>query len=394
MKYQNFLFPFLVFTSLVGLATQTLFGWLYLHTTYRFGDLLYVLEKVDCVNDNLYTTRTSDPCTGYIYGSTLIKFLHLLGINAGKLEFFGFILIIMFTLVYFKSIISGKLNWKTTIFFFILYFSPPTVLLLERGNIDLLILLLICVSGYLLTVGRVTSGVLILILAGMFKFYPIPLALVTILLVSRKSRKFLLLIIWTFATLLIFKDLTQLHNLPWDARNMFGNLVWGEYLKYLVSGHNSHSNFLLSSSLGVFILFFIWFLNQKLFKNRVKINNNLTKGDVYYFGLYSGTYITCYFSGLNVDYRLIFLLLAMVYFYKITIINGIQKSLLNFTLCCTFFLSFNSNLLQPIGDLAQTYVIILLLTVLNVIFSSKIKYIFYKLIVVRRVILTRITRNS
>ena len=116
IKYQNYLFPFLVFLSLIGLVIQVHFGWLYLHTTYCFGDLLYILEKVDCINNNLYVTRTSDPCTGYIYGLTLINFLYILGITAANLEIFGFILIILFTSVFFKTIYSVKLNWKTTIF--------------------------------------------------------------------------------------------------------------------------------------------------------------------------------------------------------------------------------------------------------------------------------------
>ena len=133
-------------------------------------------------------------------------------------------------------------------FFFILYFSPPIVLLLERGNIDLLIF----ISGYLFTTGRILTGVLILILAGMFKFYPIALALVSILLVTRKKQRILLLIIWTFASVIIVKDLLQLQNLPWDARNMFGNSIWGEYLKYAIVGPNTHGNFLINSSLGIF----------------------------------------------------------------------------------------------------------------------------------------------
>jgi len=368
MKYQNFLFPFLVFMSLFGLATQTLFGWLYLHTTYRFGDLLYVLEKVECVNDSLYTTRTSDPCTGYIYGSTLIKFLRVIGINAGKLEIFGFTLIILFTFIFFRNIYLGKFSRQATIFFFILYFSPPIVLLLERANIDLLIFILIFLSGYLFTARRITAGVIILILAGMFKFYPIALALVALLLLARKKQRVLLLIIWIFASIIVVKDLLQLQNLPWDARNMFGNSIWGEYLKYAIAGSNTHGNFLVNSALGILIIFLMGFANHLVFSNRVVIKNVLVKSDIYFFGLFSGTYLICYFSGLNVDYRLVFLLMAITYINRIIQMKKLQTYVFTLAVCLTFFLSFNSNLLQPLGDLAQVYIVFVLISALTKVY--------------------------
>ena len=357
--------------SLFGLATQTLFGWLYLHTTYRFGDLLYVLEKVDCVNDSLYTTRTSDPCTGYIYGSTLIKFLRIIGINAGKLEIFGFTLIILFTFIFFRNIYLGKFSRQATIFFFILYFSPPIVLLLERANIDLLIFILIFLSGYLFTARRITAGVIILILAGMFKFYPIALALVALLLLARKKQRVLLLIIWIFASIIVIKDLLQLQNLPWDARNMFGNSIWGEYLKYAIVGSNTHGNFLVNSALGILIIFVMGFVNNWVFSNRIIIKNDLVESDIYFFSLFAGTYLICYFSGLNVDYRLVFLLVAITYINRIIIMKKVQTYVFSLSVCLTFFLSFNSNLLQPLGDLAQVYIVFVLIIALIRVYFQK-----------------------
>lgn len=368
IKYENFLFPLLVFMTLFGLAAQILFGWLYLHTTARFGDLLYVLEKVNCFNRDLYVARTTDPCTGYIYGSTLIKFLHLLGISAGKLEGFGFLLIILFTFIFFRTIYLGKLSFQANIFFFILYFSPPIVLLIERGNIDILICILIFLSGHLFTARRITAGVLILILAGMFKFYPIALALVAILLLARKKLRILLLSIWIFAFVIVVKDLLQLQNLPWDARNMFGNSIWGEYLNYAIAGSNTHGNFLVNSALGILIIFLMGFANHLVFSNRVVLKNVLVKSDIYFFSLFSGTYLICYFSGLNVDYRLVFLLIAITYINRIIEIKKVQAYVFTLAVCLTFFLSFNSNLLQPFGDLAQVYIVFVLISALTKVY--------------------------
>ena len=100
-------FQFFLSTILfVGTVSQAIFGWFYLTTTGRFGDLLYVLEKTDCPDQSkvsLYGASTQDPCSGYIYGSTLIKFLNLLEINSAKVDFVGFLLIALFCLIFIKK---------------------------------------------------------------------------------------------------------------------------------------------------------------------------------------------------------------------------------------------------------------------------------------------------
>jgi len=384
----------------VGIAAQAILGWFYLNTTGRFGDLLYVLEKTDCLDQSkvsLYSARTQDPCSGYIYGSTLLKFLNLLEINVAKIEFVGFLLIALFCLIFIKSISSAKISKKTSIFFLALFFSPPIILLLERGNIDILILPLISVAGYCFSRNKITLGSFAIILAGTFKFYPIFLAIVAIFLLARGWKKIFLFIICFLAALIIFNDIIRLPFLPWDARNMFGNIIWGEYLAYAIHGAYSHGGYLTSTFLGIFILFAIFLITMKITKNKfnkLQVCADPNHSDLYNFGLYSGVYLTCYFSGLNVDYRLVFLLMAAIYFEKIFIIKPVEKFIYSTILTFSFFLSYNSNSFQPIGDLAQLFVVVTLLASLQVLFKLKIERFFNKLLVVRGTILASISRKS
>lgn len=394
-------FQFFLSTILfVGTVSQAIFGWFYLNTTGRFGDLLYVLEKTDCLDQSkvsLYSARTQDPCSGYIYGSTLIKFLNLLEINAAKIEFVGFLLIAIFCVIFIKSIFSAKVSNTTSIFFLGLFFSPPIVLLLERGNIDILILPLISVAAYFFSRDKVILGSLVIILAGTFKFYPIFLAFVAILLLARGWKKIFLLIICFLAAIIIFNDIIRLPFLPWDARNMFGNIIWGEYLAYALHGANSHGAYLTSTFLGIFVLIVIFLITMKITKNKFskfQARTNPNRSDIYNFGLFSGIYLTCYFSGLNVDYRLVFLLMAAIYFEKIFIINRIEKFIWFSALTLSFFLSYISNLLQPIGDLTQLLVVITLLVSLRVLLKLKIHRFFNKLLVIRNIVLSSISGKS
>ena len=95
------------------------------------------------------------------------------------------------------------------------------------------------------------------------------------------------------------------------------------------------------------------------------------ESDICFFGLFAGTYLICYFSGLNVDYRLVFLPMATIYIDRIIIMNKVQTYVFALDICLTFFLSFNSNLLQPIGDLAQVYIVYVLISTLIKVYFQK-----------------------
>lgn len=395
----KFRFQFLSFTALIFLLwAQKQFGWLYLNTKGGFGDLLYVLEKSSCLDQevvDLYSSRTQNPCSGYIYGSTLIKVINLFQINQAHLEIVGSLLIVLFCLIFINAVAPINNSYSPTVFFLLLFFSPPIILLLERANIDLLILLLVHASGFLISKGKTFAGILVLLLAGTFKFYPLLVAVFMVLLVKGRKKPLLLMLCF-LCSIVVIRDVSKLPFLPWDARNMFGNIIWGEYLVYVLRGDYSHAGYFSSSFLGVLILLIVFLFAKKIYSKKItltRVKSVSSQSYLYYYVLYAGTYITCYFSGLNVDYRLVFMLMAGIYFTKLYSINFAGKIIFSSLLLLSCVFSYNVELLQPIGDTAQLFVVLTYLNVFILLFKSKIQSFLNKLLITRNTIFTSISRK-
>ena len=345
---------------LIIYAIQLKNGWIYLGKQANFGDLLYVLEKISCLPDEeqlLYSERTENPCTGYIYGSILLSVIKLFGITKSLLQIFGIFLLFTNLYIILRSIYSG-FNHRTNYLYFLILFSPPIVLLFQRGNIDALILLMVSISAFLINKSKYEIAIFVMIIASLFKFYPFILSFVLIIYYLKGVKKYILFCGWILTGLLIFKDLNQLPFLPWDAANMFGNLIWGEYLIYLFKGSNSHSNVFLSSTLGVVIISAAWVYSKKL--GLLQIERSVYFNSKFFnpFLIYVSIFLTCYFSGLSVDYRLIFLFLSVIYFNKIYTINRFGYIIYILALLVAFFFSYNSGKFQPLGDFALIFLVI------------------------------------
>ena len=349
----------MVSAILMFYAIQLKNGWIYLDKQENFGDLLYVLEKISCLSDEehlLYSERTENPCTGYIYGSILLSVIKLFGITKSALQIFGVFLLITNLYIIFRSIFSG-LNHKMNYLYFLILASPPIILLFQRGNIDALIVLMVSISAFLVNKSKFEIAIFVMIIASLFKFYPFILSFVLIIYFLRGIRKYILICCWILTGFLIFNDLNQLPFLPWDAANMFGNLIWGEYLIYLLKGSNSHSDVFLSTMLGAAIISTVWICAKKL--GLLHIERSVSFNSKFFnpFIIYVSIFLTCYFSGLNVDYRLIFLFLSIIYFNKIYTINSFGYVIYVLALLVAFFFSYNSGKFQPMGDFALIYLV-------------------------------------
>ncbi len=375
------------------LGWQLSFGWFYLGTKGGFGDFLYILERADCLPmpiAELYSERTADVCTGYIYGSFLVRLFNTLGVGEWALIIFGYIFIVSITCVYIYAILR-KSRTLQSLFFISLLFSPPIVLLYERANLDALIFILVTLYAFFMTRKSYVSAFTVVALASLFKFYTLPL-LIWPIIRAKQNKRFLLLAFSLAVAAQIYIDTTRISQLPWDARNMFGNVVWGEYFLYLFKGSQTHANFFLATALGLLLLLPIWWL----VKRKVEPSHLWTYSNTHdknFFIAYFSIYIICYFTGLSVDYRLIFLLFAYIYLEKTMKMETRIKVSLRLLILMTFFFSYNVEVLQPLGDLSQIFLIAVFLVMLRTFWNFLYSILMNKIQVVSAVIIGRTPRN-
>ena len=338
---------------------QSRFGWLYLgKIAENYGDLTYILSRVDCtqsVGRQVYLlAEMQTECRNYIYGYPLLKVLKFFSINQKSNSVLGIFFMLAISLLFVILIKNQKSNTPKAIIF-LLIFSPPIVLLVQRANLDLLIALMVFAGLLLHKKNMYVSTSVLLFASSAFKFYTLPVALSYLWIIRKRNIGYYLLVMSALGTIAsVILDYKSLPFIPWDARNMFGNVIWGEYLEYLINGANSHSNFILSQLIGLLsIILMLWFFSlikrkqPSLYSLFIYFRYKNDSGVTNYF---LPIFLTCYFAGLNVDYRLIFLLIGLTAAGFGLSNNPIQNLFLFISYACIFFLSFNVNQIQVIGD--------------------------------------------
>ena len=354
-------------------------GWFYFGTRGGFGDFLFVLERADCLPiswETLYSERTNNICTGYNYGSVLLKVLNLIGLGQSAVIPIGYTLLVIVVFIFLQATLHITSILQAVLYVSLL-FSPPMILLFERANLDSLILIFVTIYATLVVHRYFSAAFFIAVLASLFKFYTVPLLLVAIF-GAKKNKKLPLVIISVLIMIQVYLDIKKIPQIPWDARNMFGNAVWGEYLLYLLKGSGTHAHFFFSTILGLGILVAMWWrMSKKL--NIFEYWAYSGSKDQIFFLVYFSVYLTCFFIGLSVDYRLAFLLFAFIYFEKTIRLKVSMKILTRVCILITFYFSYNLEYLQPIGDLAQmvfiSFLIVLMGPFINLIAVRLVKKI-------------------
>lgn len=383
---------FFLLATILLFAAQYFSGWFYLGGRNGFGDFGYVLERIPCTEgswDLLYGPRTDEVCSGYIYGSSLLNILKIFNISSSNLLMLSYFFISVLTLIFLYTIFNLKLNFFQKLFSIVLFFSPPIVLLIERLNIDLLVFVVVFFAAH--TPRRVAIWLtpILIGVTSVVKFYTLPIYL--ILLKQNRKIRLYTTVIFCFVFYILLLDLSRIQNLPWDARNMFGNVIWAEYLLYIVKGPQTHGNFLLASMFGI-IIFYAVYRTLMCMPIVISLKGGQTEKNQRFIHYVSVIYISCYFLGLNVDYRMIYLLFIFILFESIFLINRLGAIIFRSSVLLSFFMSYPTGWLQPIGDLAQIVVLSLVFRGLSLLFSGATRNLFDKGFKICRVVLSRIAR--
>lgn len=289
--------------------------------SYLFGDFAWLSSwstncSVNVAFPHLFSvfSQIDSTCPGFSYGATLLILLSVFPI-AWEYYIPAAItvgLIAVFVLGCFLAS-AYRLSFWQKVLVCLAFFSPGTYLLFERGNLDLVIFVLIVLAAALLGNGGFLSGFFVIIFATLLKFYTLPLVLLVALLSKNSRERFVTTVfsLLTFTWVLI--DFNRGPGLPEYGTVQFGYPVLGHYFEWLDISVQP-----LPSLIGFLAPWLVWALlvlfgrrAGKGFETRLTQSISNLQND-YAFLLTAVVFCAMFFVGLSFDYRLIFLALAGV----------------------------------------------------------------------------------
>jgi len=290
-----------------------------------------------------------------MYGSTVLRIIELLGIGNKIVYPVGIFFIAGLSFIFSFLAISTNNRIICLSVGFIVLLSPPIELLLQRGNLDAFIFILVFFSSILILRNKFFLS-LLLSVCSLIKFYTFPLLVYLSILYTLKRRKKFISQIYLFVIFLVcIIDIRNVSYFPSDAQNFFGSPIFGEYLSFLAYGPGSHGNLFISQALG--LLFYL--LTCKAFAKISRIikiypviyDSKSNNKPLVLFSINFLIFISCYFAGLNIDYRLVFIAAATLSFLNIEAEQDFWPSIcLTLAILIILYTSYNTYILQPIGD--------------------------------------------
>jgi hypothetical protein len=296
-------------------------------------------------------------CGGYWYGKTFIYIGDFFRITPDMRWYIAialltpaaYLLVVLGSSAYIRQDLIGRVLVVANLL------SPPVLLLFQRGNLDLLMLLMLIVGSSLMgarSQKKAIAGWLLLLLATLIKFWSLPALFVGLLWIKGRLPKVLAFIVSIIVTFKVVEDYRSV-DFPESAQtieNLFG-------FKYLSLALNSTSSYSLSTRTSlmfdaaglVFTAACVALLLNRLSKfgllRDVKGNFEIDQR----LWILGSCFVFCYFSSSNVDYRLVLLLLLLLDFLSRK--QNLQMSnLLLIMLSTTMWLTYPSGKLQLIGD--------------------------------------------
>ena len=334
----------------------------------HFVDTKQILNSVSCVDSNA-DSLMNELCSNYIYGEFLIRSLDWLHIGPSVTAIIGYLFLAILAAVLARASYKSEVS---KLMYLGLILSPPIILLAERANFDVLMLMLVFMAGLLSSRDRAGYSTVLLAMASVIKFYTTPL----MLLVSLSSKKRIFQILtFIFATAVSFQVVVEIYRLKqsitapkektYNNGSGFGFDIWSGYLPRFRIPFQINEEFLgyfISTFVIVLLgLAVIWNISRK--KNDLWSTLIRDPEGFRVFEFFLATHLSCYFAGISIDYRLIFIVCGSLSYLSSVTPNEIWHyeklavcGLLLISLWCTD----PSDGLQFIGDLSLTLLTLLL----------------------------------
>lgn len=282
-----------------------------------FADIDHIYRSLLCKQQGI-NPFYYNPCeisgTRYQYPITWLIVFEFLNINnLLNLKIFLFFSLSMYALsyVFIFQIIKKKIN---KIILILLFFSPSSLLVIERGNVDHIIFI-ICILSMMSK--KYYVEICLVFLNSCLKVYPI----FNFIFFLQKKNIILTVFLFGFTIFILYsfalsKYLNPNHSFIAMSQS-YGVLSMVEGIfKILEKKYDIYFDFNTKTIVRFFsILFFIamsfllFFVGIKSYKKKDRVTYNCKKLFIFGSSIYVGSYI---FFG-NLDYRLIFLFMTMPY---------------------------------------------------------------------------------
>ena len=333
-----------------------------LHLLPNFNDLRLVLASSDCASSFGYFTfseNISKACT-YNYGLSLIRFFHVFGINSDHADVIGFLfLTLMISALVLIHLKLGARSGFDNFIIFLILMSPVSAFLIERANFDILIFVFVVAGSLLISGSKTKLGLLAIFIASLIKFYTLPLLFLVFLFKSSLFNRLFSFFLFILGSSIAVHDIRLIQaglSFPRNCSASFGNPVL--FVCFREVGIDIPNQ--IQNVLGIFLFIIISLIlynfnfreaySFKIYPRIILINQ---KYDILYIYT-SVTFLICFFSSVNVDYRLIFL--AYPALMEILCCKENKHRYFLFSmLILAFWFGDNAFFLQPLGDLAVTF---------------------------------------
>jgi hypothetical protein len=284
----------------------------------RYLDLVSIQNMAKCVNsEGIRVYEIGKSCSGYQYSLGILHvfdFTGFSGINrnlaAAILEIP--VLLLMAALLF----LAFRKSNRVGVFTFIALVSPGNWLLLERGNLDLIMLSCIFLAAKTFQTKFELFGFCALLLSVLTKFYAAPLLILYIFFGEPKLRLKVFAPITLLVYLFTLFQISLVSQFPSTWYVSFGSRSIGHWINLFLEQF-ARTSYRLSEQtgfiIGTLLLVASVIVQLKVFK-AFKVEStpftSISSRGFLFFGL---TFLGCYALGMNYDYRLIFPICASVF---------------------------------------------------------------------------------
>lgn len=345
-----------VLLSLLQLST-----WLPLRFWSAWGggnylDTWQILRYAKCYEEvglSVYE-NSGTTCSSYLYGRTLLQTLSFFGLNTSATQLIGYTFLAIMAIG--LSLVFPVQNKRDFLTFTLVVCSPPMMLLADRGNFDILIFFALILVAKLTALKKFYSAYVLLTITVLMKFYTAPVFLLIILFSRHPREKIFGAMLLSISTGFSLRDIAITQTkYPSGSDAQFGFTVWGEYLnKYSSTQVNIYEKYFIS----IIVFSVIVLLAHFIIRTGVHTPLSITQTHTWQFvglWIFLIVSVSCYFAGMNFDYRLIFFAATILLSSKLLV--GVQPHTQTNYLIAILWLSYPSGGLQPVGDLAIEVVI-------------------------------------
>jgi hypothetical protein len=319
IRLQNLLYFFFLLSAFGALFIS---GWWPLEKQgigggHNYVDLKAVLDVAQCYLTEGKTVFSEGSICSYQYGVFLLDFINVLGLTSINYKLLGFTL--FFFSAIFLSFVATSTSYSSRSRFLsaLLVLSTGSWLLFERGNFDSLIFLIVLASLLFLDTKYSLVGFALIGTTALMKFYTLPLLFLFVVLEKKRGTKIFGVLITLIIVFRIIPDITAASSHPNPLFAAFGvsaPALWVNFLSW---------KFELGITLGIEIQYLLGYVILLTVISLIKLTALGKRFQIKYedkegkwrekvFLMSSGVFLSCFLAGMNYDYRLIYLSIALV----------------------------------------------------------------------------------